>query len=1728
MANTTIALRDLGAGIDQQSSENQLAEGYCEDLLNCDPKPEGYLVKRKGYEGYGGSIPLRVAALEAKSPTELCFTFPEGINISTLSANPIIVYGRSSLSSANGDFLEGVDSVQYYDDFTITNGVQTVPASTTSILETVGVSNWTWTHLARSTSFLNNSNEQVLPDYVELTKADNTLDISVTNSNLTALDLFVYTQDKSPVAGVTFVGTDAGALNTRSIPTGGSTPFTIDALTHALDDLSILVKVFEDTGTLLREIKPDEVVIEPDGDVRLVLTNNSGSAIDVIVILSAAPITNTATLSVASGTSDFILLEGIETSFPVIAIYEEDLGTGELSLVDPDTVVIDAAAQTATISFTNSSPSDANFVVYYEFADVVVNEICVVPNEATVAFGPDTNPQLSVWGLPQAESYTNSTASRPGWVTHVDSYRAEGENYLLAGLGGVLHRYGDRDLFGTDYLLPLAYPSLRERLNASLDVGPVFWADTDSPSRTRGYIQCATSASNEVPVTSISYDGGNGWTKYVLHCASGFTVTGALATILSTTSGLEDEVTIRGAGLSWFNGTFSLKQVTLTDGDTNLNLWVDNPNVLDSLFDETDSGAKAAVYTDNLTLTAASEFLPGDEVKSDLFSDESVLTAVGSSGTTLKVRGVTTHLDLPIGLRIVGKRTSSIIPLRTQIGVDDVTNFVRHDMVSYSPLTRKLKVLNVNTFDDIAGTTSITSDGITATLTLDNSVNTSTFSAGEKILLVRAGVFSGVQTIEDITGLYTLTFASSETASSIPAVIKGKTIEVDESIEWEDTVNSLNTISVPGRWLPIEAPDDSYSLTDSAYNRYFTTNSYVEQPFIRSVMVKNNMYFSNGDDAVMKYDGQSIYRAGLFRWQPGLFITTDSDPTGQAITGLISFQPNSISTVSASGNVVNVNSGDESAFTEGDVVEYATDGKFTITSIADGKIYLNNTVTTLGASTMSQVFSFSYYYRLNAYDANGNRIASAVTGSQDTTIQLSASAQVRHRLVGMPAWGVYDYTRLEAEIYRTKAYTSASLAASAIFYRIATIPMEFNTNEPYLDYTDTDSDSVLLNSDVDETTSAILENFGGDPAELATTITHPLRAKYVTSAGNQLVLGNLKDYPQLDIRLLNTGARITQSVLNGQKWQFRIDSEDTTSGTDANLALRARYEFTTTAGDITSTTPTVDTSFRVLTSAPHGLTTGDWVYLFHEAVTDEDSLETAGWWKVTVVDADEFDVTWPKTPASFAGTAPTKWAKATVSTDVPVYLGTDGNYSQVNGNRAAADPYEFIAMRRLANAINSTMRQSHDPWIVANAGNEYQTGQLVIRSPKVLTTTPQVGLPPFSGFNIFVNNLRRTSGATADAVVDLFPSRLAVSSPNFPEVFDNPTAISDNNTESFSAIDINSADGQQITGLIPFFGESAFGSAQKDSIVVVFKENSIYLVNLAAKAAGTTAVQRIESQGLGCTAPYSIASTRDGIIFANESGIFRLTRDLRIEYVGQKLERLWQGESSTGFAVNRNALALAQGTHYALGRQYKLSVPTGTDLANSGVLSYNHTREYRSQGFGSWSRYDAHPVTGWANLETDAFFGSTLGAVYRLRNSGSESDFRDDAAPISMEATLAATDFGDAAIRKAVASVDVHFRVLGDQEGTSLLSSPDLGNTFREMDSFEVKGNSPTTGFEDEAGQKILTLGFSPNYRKLVYFQVKITNATLDEPVEIAGIEYRVSGLSEQGITQAKQTKLNQ
>jgi len=434
--------------------------------------------------------------------------------------------------------------------------------------------------------------------------------------------------------------------------------------------------------------------------------------------------------------------------------------------------------------------------------------------------------------------------------------------------------------------------------------------------------------------------------------------------------------------------------------------------------------------------------------------------------------------------------------------------------------------------------------------------------------------------------------------------------------------------------------------------------------------------------------------------------------------------------------------------------------------------------------------------------------------------------------------------------------------------------------------------------------------------------------------------------------------------------------------------------------------------------------------------------------------------------------------------------------------------------------MNFSQAIQSSPWFFTNAGLDLGGQSLLISFPEnSLKTTPEIVMPAsINGIEYYGNKIKvSTASENVGAVTTKFPSRLVISYTNFAEVFHRP--FDDSATFSDSIVDVNPADGQEITGVFPFFSESAYGAALKSASLIVFKSNSIYIVDPASRRA-----QQIESNGLGCTAPYSIAATREGLMFANEAGLYRLTRSLTVEPIGSFIDRLWRED------VNKSQLALLQGHAYSVGRKYKVSIPRSGESVPQDVLVYDYTREDSKNTYGSWTRYTNHAATGWCNLLEDSFFASTVGRVYKVSNENSKYDYQDDGAEIDGYTIFRALDFGDSAVRKRVLHLLVHYRIPNLEEGqvdidTATVSmGVNLVDNFLALDTFKLDVPNTPDGLSTLAPNKQVTLRYAVRNPKSLYFQVKIQDNGLHTPLQVTGLSFRVAGLSTEGVTEAAQT----
>ena len=1751
--------KDLGKGIDARNSENQINPGFWETLVNAET--DGNIVKkRRGYQQLGGYLPFRVQSITYDT-SQLCFNLDSYVDLSRLRSSPITVRGTTYSTDAHDDFPDSTFSEQHYTGFNVSvrqTGVDGVdvnnPTNSFTIAQPAhGHSSWIQhSSIYESTSESNLSNELVFPDKHEITASAPL----ITTTGLTQTDIQTnQSLALNPNLSYIHASVDASVIGTQHYyPTSLSNPsFTspvdnVTPLVMTIPDISLtslqstnlIVSVYRkvDADTV-EKIIPDDITLSGVTlSITIAAVGVDFAAQEYFYVVTAVPDANVVAGQVLPGSQE-VVISGI-TPFTSFSVYTVSGGIREY--VIPDTAIYDDTTEQLTISFNTNEA--VNYQIYYTAESLRVNQLCVDTTTGTPS--STSNVELDLYGLDPLDVIVQE--NRNHWLTHIDTYRSEGSSQLLTGVAGNEYVLSTPNPDPKNIIVPTLYPRYEQILETAQYIIPYFQntGTTFTAVAGRGYVTLTNGFAGP-EITTVAYQGstesvGTGsttvftvsnsvfpyvgqevqaytgaslstTTKIISRDLAAGTVTvedditgvtrlvptsvrftlkatalslnnitvgsdaseyvqnlNALATPEGTyTSVLENDLlTVENTGYSIMNGSHVIQSITL---DTNTDLiYVDCTvtGVTNSDFDETFVGGYAQIYTSPLEINAAVQLentiLPGATItvggNTYTVRGNTITDASGDNIEKLLISDVTVNVELSSGLFILGSATTDVIPMRDTTD-PTVENYVKGDMIKYTDVDRWFRIKDIvqvaNQTVTLAGNQ----------LEFDTAIATN-FEAGQKLAIITEGLEGGVHTISSVVNTTTLEMNTTFVATT--ARLIGKTFEIDEEFGVADTVNNTLSFSPTARWNSIQKPSvpSNFDAEDKIAQYPFNAFATTQQRIIRSTMVSNNMYLTNGEDAILKYDGSTLSRAGLFRWEGALFVRKVAS-TGGAI-------------VSNSTSIPGTGDIDKKVFeaTLGELVSVFTPGQqlktnggqlVTVTSVdVSERLVTVAEAFDAAVTSLSETGLIKYYFRLNVIDANNNIIGSAASGVDNNyTIEMPDrpnGVTVGIKLAKPPKLPLMDYNRLEYEIYRTKQ-------DGAVFFKVATVQITNDNTDDFVYFEDKAQDTELTESDPVSTSTV--------GAEIATAIDEPLRARYVTSANNRLVLGNLKDSPRVDVQIFRPSV---ETNLNDLTFTFTNDSGS------------IDYKFTSTGGTAVTA---ISASGNLTGGGP--LTAGNWCYLYKDTADSDGSPEYLGWFKA--IDTNQIDYN----GAAYPTISNVKLIEGS-STSIPIYTGaefSDDDSAYQSGSNQLMIPAKLI------NAINSTQFKLAD-FSLSGEGrtDSAELGRFNIKS---LTNTPfkltMTHGSFFTNASVFVNNSKVISGTVSKSTETSYASRMLVSFQNFGEVFDRPRAIIPE--DSLSVIDVNSADGQEITGIIPFFGESTSQDSRKQDIVICFKENSIYAVNVS-----TRTITKIDSRGVGCNAPHSIAAVPNGIIFAARSGVYRLNRSFDVIWVGRFLDRVWQENT------NLDQLALATGHVFPQEKQYRLSVAVGSSETASEVYNYEYGDESAGQ-IGAWTKFTNIPSTGWASDGVESYFGSTLGKMFTIRNTSTDADYRDDDSGISFSGTYRGMDFGSPGRRKIVRAIVSHFRVLKTDSATTMEIGVDLIDEFTPTSSFTLQ-DSVEDGLSTIIGSKVKSIRQNIPLQRGVYFQVKYANSEKDTPLALAGITFRVAGLDYQGITSAQDT----
>jgi hypothetical protein len=1780
----TLTDKNFSKGINQLSAESQLQPGYVEDILNADAEPEGFVSKRKGQETHQ-SVPVRVTRMTQTpgAPGTVTFYLDSSIDVSSsvdvsqLRSSPLFVYGRTQLSGAY-DFTTSATG-RYYTVFV--NDVRlafpvglnqtAVYAADAHGFQTDALMVGT----SVSTSENNRDNDQFIPSAIAIDTTTYNVTVTADNAGPGVLDTYAYVLDNSNQSGLAYT---QGGINPA--PGAGYDFFTITAATHQLANTDILVQVYdESTPGTLGHIFADSVT-NTAGDIEVRFTP-SFPGTTVRCNLRAIPAAKTREGTALAGATVNVVCTGLTTPFLIAQAFLE-VTPGVWELVLPDFFSVDSTTSEATVTFTNVTASDARFRVLWAEAEVRTNQLSVTEqvdsvSPADTATGATTDLELTIWGLDHGNIYANPRDGKPGWVTALDSYRSEGEGYLCATLGWNLFREAFRISEGSTYGLVQRWPRLRQRASATRILAPLFHGTGDTVERTRGGYTILGGESGWAKATSVAYSGTPGLVTVTVSTPSralALNSSGSEADLYlpEETNTSADLLSIRFSVWREIDGDWPVTAVDFSS-PTQVVFIVRIPYITSADYNFTNQG-EAGIFSDIAALSLADVtkgYLPavGDVLRSTSFDSGVSLVVQGvrtsDTGSNVIVGPVTQTTNIPNGQLVTFSHTGAVLALRDDNPLSTLTyeNIVRGDVLTITGQASRRTVDSLFLTAGATGTLVVGSDGGESTFTL-SSGDTAPLQIGQVILVSKAGVLSGewrITSVESITSFMAeptgplLTSYADRTGVAF-TLLSGQ-LQLSMPGTFEDFEDSSVTVETNSRLVPAEYPTSADALPPAAaYNtEHLAANSYGNQPLVRTAMANDSMFATNYSDPLQKWDGTNIQRAGLPKWTPAVLVQKDTSggtitvSPGKTIAGA---RTGAVFTATTTGEIDVLSVGQEVVGSDGVV--------YTIAAV--NAVTKEATLTSVPVAAITSLRAFGlatyrYYVRADAVDANGYTLATASYGSEDLRVRLTESAAILLRISTMPQWRGLSYDRLRVRIYRTQA------TGAAPFFKVGELDMPFaygpsfnattlQSQGDYIDFRDATADETLNEKDP---LSGIL---GGSGAigDVFRSVEAPPPAKYITTIGNQAAYANIKSWPRVDINVIRNAA-VASPVL-AESWVLRKDSSDTGTATAPNQRYGYRFIAGTAANlgtvkalsgtNIATGTDFFDVDLGAGIGRP---AIGGWIYLFRNTLSATPRSIFNGWWLVTAHPAaNTVRVRCPGMTASVVYNAANDPNAAVITTSaaaptdtllhVPVYISDDDyNILTVNGNTA-----DFVArvLYRLAAAVNATMRQGYTdisagvqqaktftPWATALAGNQLGGARLQLEFPVALPTTPELQLGVSvaaapAGFEIFGNDTPRAATAAVGARTLIRSSRVLLSTAGYPELVDNPFTDSPQ-VSTTTVVDINPADGQDITGIVPFFGESAFGGAMTSGQLVVFKTDSIYLLDPA-----TRGLTKIESQGVGCSAPGSIAATRQGVIFAHTSGLYRITKTVAVEPIGANLDRFWQlkvDKSPESFAV-------MQAHNYTASRRYRFFWPsqddagtTGQTPRNSNVFSYDYTPEMKGE-MGGWSRYDNHNLTNACNLTGEAYAGTWAGRVVRFLQTEEAESYRDEGQAISMQATFRAQDFGDEASRKKLLHLLLGFRlpVSSDGSGVTLRSvlveqAQDLKDNFVALDSAVIAAAGPRDGLSSEVLVKQQTLRYSPAYTKAIYHQIRISDATLSAPVQIVSLGYRVTALSTKGTTQA-------
>ncbi len=909
------------------------------------------------------------------------------------------------------------------------------------------------------------------------------------------------------------------------------------------------------------------------------------------------------------------------------------------------------------------------------------------------------------------------------------------------------------------------------------------------------------------------------------------------------------------------------------------------------------------------------------------------------------------------------------------------------------------------------------------------------------------------------------------TTTRVTSVADGTTSAVITLREAVDTSLSQFTITCPLRWQVI--------LPGDQFLGEFTVSA--TEP-LRSVAGKGSMYFSSG----IKYDGNKIYSSGLPKLQIHSAINVDESSTGKIA---IKYKTATITSIAA--GLAAVSSDDIRVFkvldkvvlrdTTGGVTTCNARNIYTVTGV-DTSLNKYTFDIPLPASvgghtyTLDSFVTYKYYARLALLDRNGNLAVSASLGSSDLKVRLSRSSAVHISGVVLPL-GIdpIDYSNLVVEIFRRREDETTPKIYD--WYRLTSISVQESSG--YFTFTDTTIDEV---AEDDNNRDEISDPLGGIGS---TRMRAPSSAAFLTAINNQLVAGSFSGENKAKIRVTGSAA---YSAFRTK--EFTV----TTASGDVDY-----YVCNAIKQAITGVTGSVGVSFTLAVTTTSGITAGDTILVTRAVGGGLTGKPTfIGWWTVESVGATSIVVLWSEAPATADILTSETTGLVLYHEAGKVPLVHDLAYAPMSGSVAAEDTITSGLSLHLSQAITRTLLSEG---IYAFGGKDQVEFAMTVTGDSLVKIT----VPSVTGASILCNDRLGLTEAVASRTT--YGSRIALSAKGYPEVFDS-LDVASGTTELPLVHDINPDNGEEVTAAIPFFGVSAFESAQQSDTLLIFKKRGGFLLSPQGKLAGSAGVFQELSQisGYGCESPLSVVNSQLGVFYANETGIYLISKDFQLVRIGLNLSgfRRKGTISFTDVAAvndvdNKRIMFTAGSVTFALHLPEKTDLPIG------------------------WTRYEGFPSVMWAHRDGSGVFAAS-GYVGTLDTTR----FADAGEIINTAVIFRSQDAGMPKVKKVCNHVAVLMSADYDHAvgEIDVSTATDFAGQFEACDPMRLTGRQSKIfdGLSDLTRPTLKMISFSPSVAKAGYYQLKVETQKLDADFEINQVIYSMALLRSRADQQASET----